>query len=491
MDKSEFVGWNVRVTTKNNSVIEGYVSEVNEADSRLILIDTEVFIGNKSRQVELVSVQGEDIVDLQVISNATPASKQHIQTKSKDKKAEYPLTKDPAILRTSSDKLSLASSLHPLDSRRTAASWAPDNVKDFKNVDFDFQTNLQLFDKKKTFELLKGSLKHEDLLATNNISSKPTAAINKSASLPSIPAQLSSAIPSSGKSIAKEKLFEEPKPPRKASVEDQLMTASQQPVRILQKPVAIRKETEDLEERREELSRMKIGKEEFLSVVGSINNVRVPLASEESITLIEQKTSKLTGPTTDQQMESAAREIVRVLLNEELVGIPSSAAVLAGNHRDGAIAIAVGRTLANRGVSVSAYFSSSTLMDHVAFQKKLFTSAGGKCVELADGHPFSLLPNPPDVVIDGVLGREGIKDADFKKFIGLFDSSFVASIERPLVKSQCVFTTVFPKKFHGQTDRDYRLYLIDINIPVSTLRTVLADYNPSTLFGTKMSVRLR
>jgi NAD(P)H-hydrate repair Nnr-like enzyme with NAD(P)H-hydrate epimerase domain len=204
--------------------------------------------------------------------------------------------------------------------------------------------------------------------------------------------------------------------------------------------------------------------------------------------LIEQRASKLTGPTTDQQLESAAREICRALIADELTCIPSTVAIMVGNHREGAVALAVGRCLVNRGANATAYFvaSSPSVNDHVSFQKRIFTSSGGKCVDIG----LTDMPTNAsfDIIIDGVVGRE-FQFAEFKKPM---DSSFIASIERPFfTNTDCIFAIAFPKPFHRQLIASHRLYLVDSNLPAAAYKSALPDFNLGAVFGTRMSVRLR
>lgn len=480
MDKNEFLGWKVRVTTKSKSVIEGVVTEVDDVDCRLSLTDALVSIGNKSRQVELVSVQGEDIVSLDVVSSGvvSPSTSASISASTGSNSNIV----DPAIVRTSTRS----------DPALKKNPWAGDNVRDLKKTEFDFQANLQMFDKKKAFEELKGSLKPEDLLVTHNARPRSTAS-SSAGSIPTVTTSHSgtASLPvlkaHTRQPISKDKLFQTKKP-NVELLEEPIVP----PVRLVQKPNPM--VADDLvEERREELAKVKLQENpktlESLSVIGGLVSNIVPIVSEETMLLIEQKASKLTGPTTDQQLESAAREIMRVLLQEELTSTPSSVLVLVGNHREGATALAVGRSLLNRGISVTARFVGNLLAvnDHVAFQRKLFVSAGGKCVEgevVEEAEEF-------DVVFDGVLGREGSLTRGNSFPLDSLKYSFLASIERSLSsKPDALFAIAFPKKHHAAL-QGTRLYLVDVNLPFAAFKSALPDYQPMAVFGNRLSVRIR
>lgn len=489
MDKPEFVGWTVKVVTKSRSVIKGVVSEVNDVDCRLTLQDAEVSVsGGRSRRVELVSVQGEDIVDLQVVSNDQPQL------------ATAP--KPAAMARTVSEP----HLTKPSKPAAAASSWAADDVKELKRTEFDIQANLQLFDKKKAFAGMEGLLKPEDLLVTHNAVKPPVADIFFPAE-EFKPTPISGPVSggSSSKKLAKEKLFEVP-----AGVSESKGADSPVPSKTTQNEkkkapvkVVLQKRPEEpapavaVEERREELARLKIGepiaaKPSCFAVIGATaKDAKVPVMNDETMALIEQKASKMTGPTTDQQLEAASREMLRVLLKQELVGVPSSVLLFVGNHREGAVALALGRGLANRGVSVAAYFVSNAavLGDHVAFQKKLFVSSGGKW--LGDWGETSVVEEH-QMIVDAVLGRELSERPSLKLDVGKQPQQpFIVAVERPSaeLKPDVCFTLAFPKAY--LFDVNCPIYLVDINLPMAAYKSYAGDFDPAAVYGCELSVRLR
>jgi hypothetical protein len=520
MDKSEFLGWRVRVTTKSKSVIEGVVTEVNDIDCRLVLNDAQVVINNKTRMVELVSVQGEDIVSLDVLSAASVVSSvDNIGGIHNNKQPSSVGIRDPAILRTSSE----ASLLHPRSSVQQPVAvappvsavsyqtqqhpqvknpWIADNVADLKRADFDIQANLQMFDKKKAFEDMKGRLKPEDLLVTHNQRPKTTGQ------------QSSKEKPVVVSDFKPEKVVATRKQPQQPKEE---LPVQPLPVKLIQKSVKSTlvddepEYSEDqvaVEEGRNEFSKLKLSSSSGsvanlsssspvpavskLAVFGK-SSITVPVVNEETMSLIEQKASKLTGPTTDQQLECAAREIMRVLLQDELASCPSNMAILVGNHREGAIALAVGRSFVNRGVSVTAWFVDNASSDHVAFQRKLFVSAGGECVDLGSREAVEC-EESVDVVIDGSTGRPGKTNFDVRRFDSLSMAVLVGIERSAFSKCDILFALGFPKLFHVATAHHSRLYLVDINLPSASFKNALpsgTDFSTMAVFGDRLSVRIR
>lgn len=509
---SEFIGWQVQLTTKSGSVISGQVSEVNDSDSRLTLTDATIVLRGKSRQVELVSVQGEDIAELKVVSES---STKEMMMMSKVPTNSY--TSDPAIVHAKPSTGAMRTQQQPSvpSSPSTAIKnpWAFEDVKEIKKTDFDFQSNLLMFDKKKVFEELKDTLNQDELLVTHNVRPKNIPITSQDSNqTPTILAKTSQSKKQLSKESSSLNVEAENIPKTEPLLLDELESRKQPPVlKVLQKPPSAplpSRKKDDIEERREELSRLRltetknmemqtIQSEPTFRTIGQLKCSIVPIIGEEQMALIEQRASKICGPTTDQQLESAAREIVRILLGEELTGLPTSVAVLVGDHREGALALAIGRSLANRGIPVIAFIAESSQSigggsnDHVTFQRKLFVSSGGKVIST---NPSSEHVADVDLVIDGFLGRKAgssVAQSDFKLLLSKMSSAYVACIERPLIRSSSVFAIAFPKTFHRSLAADIRLFLIDINLPSAAFKQAVPDFDPAAVFGTRMSVRIR
>lgn len=133
----EFLGLPVSLDLADGSVIEGVIQEIDEARQVLILSGATSLRGDQNgREVSVIpgrlEIFGSDIlnIELQDIFPVAPSD-----------------TKKKASV-VASNKGS------PLK-KAAGMEWAKDDIRKIKSEDFDFQSNLKLFDKKQIFSEIK------------------------------------------------------------------------------------------------------------------------------------------------------------------------------------------------------------------------------------------------------------------------------------------------------------------------------------------------
>ena len=225
--------------------------------------------------------------------------------------------------------------------------------------------------------------------------------------------------------------------------------------------------------------------QEFISDQG----VRVPAITESQMREVDRIAIEETGPTLQQMMENAGRNLA--LLAIEMLGTGWQSArivILAGVGGNGGGGICAGRHLANRGANVVVTAAAPERLTGVPQQQlRVYRAAGGVETGWAD-----VSHETPDLVIDALIGYSlkgaprGVPltliewaNADEAPLLSLDVPSGVDSTsgETPgaFMQPTATMTLALPKTGLLRT-RTGTLWLADIGIPTETYKRAGIDY---------------
>ncbi|CAG8506454.1 6629_t:CDS:10, partial [Dentiscutata heterogama] len=247
--------------------------------------------------------------------------------------------------------------------RRQTHEWAGGDVNDFKSKDFDFQGNLDLFDKEKVFAEIRelDSTAPENLLV--NINRNPNFRTNGR---------------NGGSQLNQATL------PKLASHEN-------------------KKKANGVGDHR----KVKIR---------TLTGVSCPTVQPVQMVEVERIAATETGPNEDQMIENAGRGASMMCLqalggSRRIQPHNHNAAplvvILAGNNKTGAYGLATARHLANHGCHVIACVvgKDKDLLKSVVYQQKILHPTGGRSVKAVSELPQQFT-NPVDLIVDALLGYQ-------------------------------------------------------------------------------------
>ncbi|KAF0457890.1 YjeF N-terminal domain-like protein [Gigaspora margarita] len=281
--------------------------------------------------------------------------------------------------------------------RRQTHEWAGGDVNDFKSKEFDFQGNLDLFDKEKVFAEIRelDSTAPENLLV--NINRNPNFRTNGR---------------NGGSQLNQTTL------PKLASHENVLETSSR-------KAKFYHTDEEDEAANDGEVdSDGSWKKKKKVNGVGDYRKVKIrtltgvscPTVQPLQMVEVERIAATETGPNEDQMIENAGRGASMMCLqalggSRRIQPHNHNAAplvvILAGNNKTGAYGLATARHLANHGchVIVCVVGKEKDLLKSVAYQQKILHPTGGRSVKTVSELPQQLT-NPVDLIVDALLGYQ-------------------------------------------------------------------------------------
>ncbi|CAG8637992.1 7096_t:CDS:10 [Dentiscutata erythropus] len=281
--------------------------------------------------------------------------------------------------------------------RRQTHEWAGGDVNDFKSKDFDFQGNLDLFDKEKVFAEIRelDSTAPENLLV--NINRNPNFRTNGR---------------NGGSQLNQATL------PKLASHENVLETSSR-------KSKFYHTDEEDEAANDGEVdSDGSWKKKKKANGVGDHRKVKIrtltgvscPTVQPVQMVEVERIAATETGPNEDQMIENAGRGASMMCLqalggSRRIQPHNHNAAplvvILAGNNKTGAYGLATARHLANHGCHVIACIvgKDKELLKSVAYQQKILHPTGGRSVKTVSELPQQFT-NPVDLIVDALLGYQ-------------------------------------------------------------------------------------
>ncbi|CAB4422958.1 unnamed protein product [Rhizophagus irregularis] len=279
--------------------------------------------------------------------------------------------------------------------RRQIHEWAGGDVNDFKSEEFDFQGNLDLFDKEKVFAEIRelDSTAPENLLV--NINRNPNYRMNHrngNHSNQNSQSKLASHENVLEVSTRKSKFYH-------TDEEDE--TANDGEV-----------DSDGSWKKKKKAN----GGDHRKVKIRTLTGVACPTVQPLQMVEVERIAALETGPNEDQMIENAGRGASMMCLqalggSRRIQPNNHNAAplvvVLAGNNKTGTYGLATARHLANHGCHVIACVvgKETDLLKSVAFQQKILLPTSGKIVKTVEDLPQQFT-NPVDLIVDALLGYQ-------------------------------------------------------------------------------------
>ncbi|ORY99843.1 YjeF N-terminal domain-containing protein [Syncephalastrum racemosum] len=356
-----FIGMAIIVQLKSGLQASGVVSEVDPATQLLTLENVDLgFPGQSSTYfTPLFGVMGADVDDLQV----KPTRRSGKPTPSRSTEREKNARKQQLQQQKKSTSSSTRRSKQPQQSQSYQdRGWAGEDVDGFREKEFDFQANLDMFDKKKIFDQIRETDEKasEDLLVTLN-------------------------------RLPQEKRV------NLLPTENVLDGESEQ-----------QKSADDADEEKsdsigEESDTTESDKDSFVLRTAS-HQVTCPRISPVEMHHVEQHYVQSTGLTQDMMYENGGRAACQTALH--VAPSPALVVVLAGNTKAGAYGLACARHLLNHGVRVVVCIGydvvRGNIIDSVLLLASMVKKSGGKIINA----PSELRQYQPDLIIDAMLGAD-------------------------------------------------------------------------------------
>lgn len=341
----QYIGLPIRLVMKNKTSIEGTVLSIDIQTQSLILKQARYKVTDRSpwKSTDKIVAKGEDIADLQILKKEGSESQPVIQKKNvmsaedvernlrtiqptlpNSKKQQISI--DPAIIQTTKkpisqnnsivgcldedfkrldlDSLSYQTVITPKkESLNQSSPWSKTDVKTFKQQgDFDFQASLQQFDKKKHYEEFKGKLESKKGKTTLAAINKPVSFIDTNESS------------------------------------------------VVTKPTQVNTTT---------ITKKKA------SHIQTESGDSLPYISSSILNKTILYSTNKWGPNTVQLIENASRSIIELITRLEFKNNTANVLLLIEAHKIGAIGLALGRHLINRGYqNVIALIPDDNNIDH-------------------------------------------------------------------------------------------------------------------------------
>jgi len=312
--------------------------------------------------------------------------------------------------------------------RAETNQWANGDVNLYKDEEFDFQGNLGLFDKKKEWAKIR---------ETNNIAPETLLVnLNKIKKDTNSPYRHRHRHSSGGNSTDGHPYYESSQV--KLGIHENVLDS-----------VASETDSEYESSNEDETSQSKIsgiGKSSRVIFENS-SGVVIPSLTESQAALLEHLTANEYGIKEEITIENAGRDIammvIQALGGNRRINIHNHnsapfVVILAGNNKSGAYAINAAKHLLNHECQVLVCISATEddIINMVAYQKRIFTLVGGKCIYQASNLPTKAV----DIIVDGILGASqylnNIRDENQKEcIIGMME--WANSIQTPVVSLEC------------------------------------------------------
>jgi NAD(P)H-hydrate epimerase len=230
--------------------------------------------------------------------------------------------------------------------------------------------------------------------------------------------------------------------------------------------------------------------------------IEVPAVTADEVREIDRIATEETGPNLFQMMENAGRSLA--LFAIELLGRGWKKAdilVFAGGGGNGGGGICAARHLANRNVNARLCLSNPDHMSDVAqWQRKIFVSAGGTEVSLAE-----VSRQQPHMILDALIGY-GLRSAPSAQVTQMIEwandrGSSILALDIPsgldattgdsrgaTIRPRWTMTLALPKTglLPGKTGD---LYLADVGIPKVTYQRMRLHYE--TPFESRFYIPLK
>jgi NAD(P)H-hydrate repair Nnr-like enzyme with NAD(P)H-hydrate epimerase domain len=303
---------------------------------------------------------------------------------------------------------------------RQQSDWEDADMSAYHEEEFDFQKNLEAFNKKKVFDEIRqtDSTDTSSLLVTSN-------------RLP----------PKEKVSYAYNEMVTDAKYARASPRPADQWSDPERSVSRTKRPSYA---TTRSRQSRKSSATSALLSEGVLRVVA--DKTAVPTLTAQQFNMAEHLAASKYGPSLDALAENGARgvaQIISQILGHALVASPPVIVLLAGDTRRGEVALSAGRLLSILGVRCMALVSAANPINSVAAQLRNFANAGGRVVQPADLHSaIAFLHSPPALVLDALFDEEYVWDEEDREAAVLLgrwtekQRAVVVSIDRPFENLQ-------------------------------------------------------
>lgn len=310
--------------------------------------------------------------------------------------------------------------------RAETNQWANGDVNLYKDEEFDFQGNLGLFDKKKEWAKIR---------ETNNIAPE-TLLVNLNKIKKDTPSPYRHRHRHSSGDTDGHPYYENSQV--KLGIHENVLDS-----------VASETDSEYESSNEDETSQSKISgiSKSSRIIFENSSGVVIPSLTESQASLLEHLTANEYGIKEEITIENAGRDIAMMVIqalggNRRInVHNHNSApfvVILAGNNKSGAYAINAAKHLLNHECQVLVCLAATEddVINMVAYQKRIFTLVGGKCIYQASNLPTKAV----DIIVDGILGAsqylDNIRDENQRECImGMME--WANGIQTPVVSLEC------------------------------------------------------
>ncbi|KAI7859603.1 YjeF N-terminal domain-containing protein [Circinella umbellata] len=513
-----FLGLVIGVQLHSGLKLNGTVAHIEPTSQQMTLKDVEViFPGQPPHLTSLYGVNGNEIADLQVIQKKAEKSPNTINNQKKVTPSTTTTTTTATVIptqskscnvsstnnsnrkktvekKTSNDRVkniqqqkknnmpvkSLSSSTgrkqQQQQQQRIAAvtqgkenGWANQDVSGFREKEFDFQANLNMFDKAKVFAEIRelDDTEADTLLVTLNRLPR------KDGQLPQVPRK--NLLPTENVLGSEDEDDE--------SIGDESDTESRT---TSDESIRVRRNNR---QKNTNNNKRDASSSPIPTILQSNNNsnnkngsrlrtteshINCVLVSPLQMAHAEHECVKVTGPSEDQLIENGGRcismkvlEILGGIRRRKQNDIVPVVIVLAGNNKIGANGLSTARHLINRGYHVAVCMNEqrTVLCDTVAQQQTMIEQAGGKLI----GDPKELEGWKADLIVDAMIGSQQsqTEEEDQDEEDKVANETLREMIQWASQQSAPILSIDFPSAMHGPDDVIHPQWTVCLGAPKS------------------------
>ncbi|CEP17970.1 hypothetical protein [Parasitella parasitica] len=401
-----FLGLKVTVLLQSNVKLEGTVSHIEPSTQRMTLKDVTLFFpGQPPHHTFVYGIIGEDVKDLQVLSAATNSQKlqttvnsnmfrsldnhilENLPPPTPQQRQQY---SEKFAVDTDTCEISIKKKTkqqpqqqQPQQScrKRNSDGWAGEDVDIFREEEFDFQKNLDMFDKAKVFAEIRESdeTAPEELLVTLN--RLPQKKINL------LPTE--NVLDIERISVYENDEEEEREEDDDGELGDESDNDSQTPDEFARR----------IKRTSSPLKRMGTKSTRIVTAVGGIS---CPSVSPLQMAHVEHECDQVSSSFGELAIENGGRGASLLVLQalSKMDVVSPSIIILAGNNKNGALGLVAARHLINHGCLVTVYITAKRedLCDAVAEYEAIANRFG----VIITFDPSDL--GKTDLIVDAILG---------------------------------------------------------------------------------------
>ncbi|KAG2199825.1 hypothetical protein INT47_009438 [Mucor saturninus] len=381
-----FLGYKVSVLLHSGIKLEGVVSHIEPSTQQMTLKDVTLFLfGQAPFSTPLYGVVGKDIKDLQIISTPSSTTQQQQPPIQQQQQTYTPLDnhvleQDPppplviqAKILTPSKSKSRKIKQAPLRTNKRqipADGWAGEDVNIFREEEFDFQKNLDMFDKAKVFAEIRESdeTAPEELLVTLN------------------------RLPQKVNLLPTENVLSVERTPYNETTSDDLGDESDND-----------SQTPDEYTTHRHSRRRKSHVKKPTRILTSYSGIHCPSVSPAQMAHVLHECTKASPAFDELAMENAGRGTSLLLLQllSQMDVVSPSIVILVGNNKNGCSGLIAARHLINHGCLVTVCISTeqpltAAMKRHESMTKKFGVIIVYDILELGEA----------DFIVDAILGAE-------------------------------------------------------------------------------------